>query len=158
MKYKLPVLAVRDVEISKQFYHDLFDQQVTADFGQCVTFSGGFAIQQGFDALVGIPKSSVLYQSNNMQLYFEVEDFDTFADKLYGFLDVELVHPPKTYAWHQRAVCLYDPDWHMIEVGESMAVVVKRLLRAGNTVEQSAQMTQMPINFVEQCKKGMEQI
>ena len=76
--------------------------------------------------------------------------------KLHGFLDVELVHPPKTHEWHQRVVRLYDPDWHMIEVGESMQVVARRLLEEGNTVEQTAQMTQLPIEFVEACRKGME--
>ena len=55
-----------------------------------------------------------------MELYFEVDDFDAFTEKLRRHLDVELVHPPMTHAWQQRVVRLYDPDWHMIEVGESM--------------------------------------
>ena len=110
IQYRLPLLAVRDVEVSKKFYHDLFDQEVAADLGQNVTFSGGFAIQQDFDALVDIPKCTILHQSNNMELYFEVDDFDAFMIKLHGFLDVELVHPPKTHEWHQRVVRLYDPD------------------------------------------------
>ncbi len=156
IEYKLPLLAVRDVEVSKKFYHDLFDQEVAADLGQNVTFSGGFAIQQDFDALVDIPKCTILHQSNNMELYFEVDDFDAFMIKLHGFLDVELVHPPKTHEWHQRVVRLYDPDWHMIEVGESMQVVARRLMEEGNTVEQTARMTQLPVKYVEECRKGME--
>lgn len=156
IKYRLPLLAVRDVEISKQFYHDLFDQEVALDLGQNVTFSGGFAIQQDFDKLTDVPKSTILHQSNNMELYFEVDDFDAFMEKLRGVLDVELVHPPKMHEWHQRVVRLYDPDWHMVEVGESMEVVARRLMQEGNTAEQTAQMTQMPLEFVEQCRKGME--
>ena len=27
IKFRMPLLAVRDVEISKKFYHDLFDQE-----------------------------------------------------------------------------------------------------------------------------------
>ena len=156
IEYKLPLLAVRDVDISKKFYHDLFDQEVVVDLGRNVTFSGGFAVQQDFDELADIPKSTILHQSNNMELYFEVDDFDAFMDKLHGFLDVELVHPPKVHEWQQRVVRLYDPDWHMIEVGESMAVVAQRLLKEGFTVEQAAQKTQLPVEFVEQCRKGME--
>lgn len=156
IEYKLPLLAVRDVDISKKFYHDLFDQEVVVDLGRNVTFSGGFAVQQDFDELADIPKSTILHQSNNMELYFEVDDFDAFMDKLHGFLDVELVHPPKVHEWQQRVVRLYDPDWHMIEVGESMAVVAQRLLKEGFTVEQTAQKTQLPVEFVEQCRKGME--
>lgn len=156
IKYRLPLLAVRDVEISKQFYHDLFDQEVALDLGRNVTFSGGFAIQQDFDELTDVPKSTILHQSNNMELYFEVDDFDAFMEKLRGILDVELVHPPKTHEWHQRVVRLYDPDWHMVEVGESMEVVARRLMQEGNTAEQTAQMIRMPLEFVEQCRKGME--
>ena len=156
IKYRLPLLAVRDVEICKRFYHDLFDQEVALGLGKNVTFSGGFAIQQDFDEMADVPKSTILHQSNNMELYFEVDDFDVFIDKLHSFLDVELVHPPKQHEWHQRVVRLYDPDWHMVEVGESMRVVARRLLQEGNTEEQTAEMTQLPIEFVEQIMKGME--
>ncbi len=117
MKFKTTLLAVRDIERSKKFYHDLFDQQVVLDLGRCVTLSGGFSLQQDFEWLVGIPKSTILHQSNNMELYFEVDDFDAFLDKLHGFLDVELVHPPRMHEWYQRVVRLYDPDWHMIRTG-----------------------------------------
>ena len=156
LQYRLPVLAVRNIEISKKFYHDLFDQTVALDLGHSVTFSGGFAIQEDFDQFVDIPKCTILHQSNNMELYFEVDDFDAFMIKLHGFLDVELVHPPKMYEWHQRVVRLYDPDWHMVEVGESMEVVARRLLREGYDVLQTAQIIQHPVEFVEQCRKGME--
>lgn len=156
VQYRMPVLAVRDIEISKQFYHDLFDQEVTLDLGANVTLSGGFALQEDFDELADIPKSTILHQSNNMELYFETEDFDAFLEKLHDFLDIELVHPPKMYEWHQRVVRLYDPDWHIVEVGESMEVVAQRLLREGYDVAQIAKLTQMPEPFVEQCRKGLE--
>lgn len=156
IKFRLPILAVRDVKVSKQFYHDLFDQEVVLDLGRNVTFSGGFAIQADFDELTDVPKSTILHQSHNMELYFEVDDFDEFMDRVHGFLDMELVHPPKTNERHQRVVRLYDPDWHMVEVAEAMEVVARRFLEDGYTVQQTAQMIQLPTSFVEQCRKGME--
>lgn len=155
LKYNLALIAVRDVEVSKQFYHDLFDQEVVLDLGRNVTLSGGFALQQDFDELVGIPKSTVLRQSNNMELYFEVDDFDAFLHRLDTYPGgVEYVHPPKKYEWLQRVVRIYDPDWHMIEIGESMAVIARRLLGEGLSVEQTAAHIQHPTEFVEACKKG----
>lgn len=156
IRYELPLLAVRDVEVSKRFYEELFDQQVTLDLGRNVTLSGGFALQQDFDWLVGIPKSTILHQSNNMELYFEVDDFDAFLDRLTSHPDVDLVHPAKKYEWQQRVVRLYDPDWHMIEVGESMAVIARRYLDEGHSVEQTAEVIQHPVEFVENCRKGLE--
>lgn len=156
LQYRMPVLAVRDMEVSKQFYHDLFDQEVVLDLGRNVTLSGGFSLQADFDELVDIPKCTILHQSNNMELYFETDDFDAFVEKLHDFLDIELVHPPKMHEWQQRVVRLYDPDWHIIEVGEPMDKVVQRLLGEGYDVEETASITQMPKAFVEQCKKGLE--
>ena len=91
-----------------------------------------------------------------MELYFEVDDFDAFTEKLRRHLDVELVHPPMTYAWQQRVVRLYDPDWHMIEVGESMERIALRLLDEGHSVEETAQLIHHPTDFVERCRKGLK--
>lgn len=68
--YRMPVLAVRNIEVSKQFYHDLFDQEVVLDLGRNVTLSGGFSLQEDFDKLVDIPKCTILHQSNNMEPVF----------------------------------------------------------------------------------------
>lgn len=48
MEFKLALLAVKDVNISKKFYKELFNQNVILDLGRNVTFSGGFAIQEDF--------------------------------------------------------------------------------------------------------------
>jgi catechol 2,3-dioxygenase-like lactoylglutathione lyase family enzyme len=66
-------LAVNEVEASKRFYTDLFEQKVVLDLGWNVTFSGGFAVQQNFAWLVGLPEDTVVEKSNNMELYFEVD-------------------------------------------------------------------------------------
>ena len=118
--------------------------------------SSGFSVQQDFDRLTGVPKSTILHQSHNMELYFEVDDFDAFTEKLRRHLDVELVHPPMTHAWQQRVVRLYDPDWHMIEVGESMEHIALRLLDEGRSVEETAALIHHPTDFVEQCRKGLK--
>ncbi|SFG08346.1 hypothetical protein SAMN05660649_00609 [Desulfotomaculum arcticum] len=38
MEFKLALLAVKDVGVSKQFYAELFDQKVALDLGWNVTF------------------------------------------------------------------------------------------------------------------------
>ena len=47
-----------------------------------------------------------------------------------------------------RVVRLYDPDFHLIEVGESMAVIARRLLDEGLSVEETAAQIQHPVAFV----------
>lgn len=151
MKFELPLLAVRDVAVSKQFYKQLFGQAVTLDLGKNVTFSGGFAIQQDFAWLTGIEPETVVGKSHNMELYFEAEDFDEFLLLLKKHPQVKLVHPPKKHEWQQRVVRIYDPDFHMIEIGESMAVIARRFLAQGLSARQVAQIIQHPVEFVQGC-------
>lgn len=151
MKFQLPLLAVKDVEVSKTFYKQLFEQEVVLDLGKNVTFSGGFAIQQDFAWLADIDPASVMRKSHNMELYFEVEDFDEFLLLLEKHKDVKLVNPPKKHEWQQRVVRIYDPDFHMIEVGESMEVIARRYLSQGFSVEKVSEIIQHPIEFVQRC-------
>lgn len=154
MQFKCALIAVKDIEVSKKFYAELFGQQVAMDLGWNVTLSGGFVLQQEFAWLCDIPKESVLQKSNNMELYFEVEDFDAFMNKLSAYPQIEYVAPPKKHAWQQRAVRIYDPDYHIIEIGESMAAIAKRYLAEGKSVEETAAIIQHPIEFVLAARDG----
>lgn len=154
MRFGCALIAVKDVELSKRFYCELLEQSVTVDFGWNVTLSGGFALQQEFAWLCDIPKESVVERSNNMELYFVVDDFDAFIEKLNAYPDVKYVHAPKTHEWKQRVVRIYDPDWHIIEIGESMVVIAKRYLAKGYTVEETATLIQHPEAFVQAVKNG----
>jgi len=44
----------------------------------------------------------------------------------------------------------YDPDYHIVEVGEPMDSVVKRYLSEGFSVDETVQRTSMPKEFVAQ--------
>ena len=154
MEFRMALLAVKDVEASKTFYETLFDQTVALDLGENVTFSGGFGIQEDFARLTGIEPESVVRKSDNMELYFEVDDFDAFICRLGTYPEVKYVHPPLKHDWQQRVVRIYDPDDHMIEIGESMAVIARRYLSEGYSVEETSKIIQHPLEFVEQCNRG----
>ena len=135
MKYQLPLIVVSDLERSKAFYKKHLGLDVEVDFGANVTLTGGIALQtletwQGF-----IDGLGVTFKGNAGELYFEEDDFDGFIQKLDG---VELVHPPKEHAWGQRAVRFYDPDGHIIEVGENMTSVARRFSDSGMTAKEVA--------------------
>ena len=40
------------------------------------------------------------------------------------------------HGWGQRVVRFYDPDGHIIEVGEDLKMVIRRFLAAGMTMEE----------------------
>ena len=154
MKFVCSLIAVSDLETSKRFYQEVFNQEITMDLGANVSFSGGFAIQLDFPGLLGLDPDSVAKKSNNFEMYFEEDDFDAFLKKLELRDDIEYIHPAKKYPWQQRVVRIYDPDKHIIEVGEAMAAIARRYLAEGKSIEETAQIIQHPVEFVQNVANG----
>lgn len=153
LKFVCSLIAVTNLEASKKFYQEVLNQKITLDLGWNVWFSGGFAIQLNFADIVSVDKQSVKTKSHNFELYFEEDDFDGFLEKLKILDGIDYVHLPKKHAWQQRVVRLYDPDGHIVEVGESMAVVAKSFLNQGFSVEETAKIIQHPVEFVKNVQE-----
>lgn len=136
MNYGYTVLAVADVHTARTFYEDLFALELYQDYGLNIAFTCGLSLQQKFDWLVGIPAEQIVQNSNNMELAFETEDFDGFLQKLKAYPQIRYLHDVMEHSWGQRVIRFYDLDGHLIEVGESMAMVIRRFLKEGLTMEQ----------------------
>lgn len=65
----------------------------------------------------------VALPNNAGELYFEEDDMETFCNHLQTF-DIHYVHELFEHRWGQRVVRFYDPDKHMIKVGETLDAVV----------------------------------
>jgi catechol 2,3-dioxygenase-like lactoylglutathione lyase family enzyme len=154
MEYRCALLAVKDVRRSLAFYQKWFDLEVEVDLGWNIGLKGGLALQEHFAELIGLPPESVMTRSHNMELYFECEDLDAFERRLGEDPTVERVHPVKEYPWRQRVLRIYDPDRHIIEIGESMTMVFKRLMAEGNSVEDTARLTEHPVSYVRATVEG----
>ena len=149
MKYQGVCIAVKDVHLSKKFYQDLFGLEVFQDYGRNISF-GGLSLQQDFDWLLGIPPKSVLNEPHNMELYFEEDKFDDFIAKLEQRSDIRYIdNVVKEAGWGQRSIRFYDPDHHIIEVGEEMKMVVKRFLDSGMSMEQTAERMNISVSDLE---------
>ena len=155
MKFKNPMLVVTDIDRSVAFYRKVFGLRVIMDFGANKTLTGGLALQtlETWQEFIGT--DNIVFGNNNFELYFEEDDFDAFIERLKEY-DVEYVHPVKTHSWGQRVVRIYDPDRHIIEIGENLKVVCKRFLDSGMTAKQVAEKMDVPIKFVNSLiKKGL---
>lgn len=152
MKFENPMLIVTDMARTVEFYQKVLGLQVIMDFGANKTLTGGLALQTMDTYKDFIDKKEVSFGGNNFEVYFEEDDFDTFASKLKEY-DIEYVHPVKEHSWGQRVVRFYDPDKHIIEVGENMKVVCKRFLDSGMTLEQVAERMDVPMEYVTECMR-----
>lgn len=141
MRYRSTLLAVADMTLSRRFYCELLGLRVTVDFGANITLSDALSLQtrDSWQAFIEKPAEEIRFGHNAAELYFEADDLDGFLRRLAAWPDIRYVHPPKEHRWGQRVVRFYDPDGHMVEVGENMAAVVRRFLAGGMTVAQAAE-------------------
>ena len=97
---------------------DLFQLEVITDFGRNVILSEGLVLQEKtlWEEFV---EQKVVPGGNAMELYFEHNDLDAFAKKLEESLyEIQYVNHLMQHEWGQRVIRFYDPDMHLIEVGE----------------------------------------
>lgn len=150
MKLKNILIVVNDIEVSKAFYRELFGLTVVTDFGENVILTEGLVLQEKkvWEKLI---EKNVKISGNDAELYFAENDMDGFLEKLHhSKWDIEYVNPLIEHDWGQRVIRLYDPDKHIIEVGEALEFVARRCLKEGMTVEETARKTQLPIDMIQQ--------
>ena len=153
MHFSSTLLAVADIDLSVRFYTNALGLSVVSDFGSNVTLTGGVCLQtvESWKKLTGI--SDVVPGGCDCELYFETEDFDGFIARLDIISSIRFVHRPKEHEWGQRVVRFFDPDMHIIEVGENIAFVCRRFISDGMTAEQVAKRMDVPLSFVISCLK-----
>lgn len=151
LKFTAPLILVEELARSRRFYEQLLGQQVKYDFGEDIEFEGGFSIhlKSHFQSLLG---QAVRHPTGETgfwgELYFQTNDLDPYFRSLEE-AGVEFIHPVKEQPWGQRTVRLYDPDGHIIEIGESMEAVVWRLHQLGEPLAAIAEKCSMPLDFIE---------
>ena len=147
MKYQSVMLVVRNVEKSKEFYKDILDLNVVADFGANVILTDNIALQELDKWREFIDNKEVILNGNDKELYFEEDNFDEFVEKLDN-RNVDFVHRVIEHSWGQRAVRFYDLDKHIIEVGEPISIVIKRFLDSGLSIEETAKRMDVPVEYI----------
>ena len=149
-KFLGSVFFVEDIEKSKKFYLEVLGQKISVDHGRCVGFEGGFSLwlREYAHQIMGFVNSD---EQKSMipdaEIYFESVDIE----KCLSFLKakkVDFVHDMLEQPWGQRCFRLYDPDGHVVEVGEPMWVVIKRFSDLGWSVERIVEKTFMPEQIV----------
>ncbi len=111
MKLKNVLIVVKDIEKSKQFYHDLFGLNMVLDNDGNMILTEGLVLQDEKIWKKFLEKE-IIPKSNSCELYFEE------LDLLYP--DIQYVHRLMTHSWGQKVIRFYDLDGNLIEVGTPM--------------------------------------
>jgi catechol 2,3-dioxygenase-like lactoylglutathione lyase family enzyme len=146
------VLFVKDIEVSKEFYTGILGMIIDLDFGKNVIFKNGLTIWEIkkdniIPSTLGIGNISNT-QVNRFEIYFETGNLSEIVNTLKGN-KVLFLHEMHEEPWGQRTIRFFDPDNHLIEVGESMKQFVRRFYDQGLTVEGISKRTGVPIEEIE---------
>lgn len=120
MKLKNILIVVKDIEKSKQFYHDLFGLDMVLDNDGNMILTEGLVLQDEtvWKRFIG---KGVIPENNSCELYFEERRIEAFIEKLEAlYPEIRYVNRLMTHSWGQKAVRFYDLDGNLIEVGTPM--------------------------------------
>ena len=120
MKLKNILIVVKDIEKSKQFYHDLFGLDTVLDNEGNMILTEGLVLQEEriWKDFLG---REVLPENNSCELYFEEKEIEVFVEKLEKlYPSIRYVNKLMTHSWGQKVVRFYDLDGNLIEVGTPM--------------------------------------
>ncbi len=120
MKLRNILIVVRDIEKSKQFYHDLFGLDMVLDNDGNMILTEGLVLQDEkiWKEFLG---QEIISKNNSCELYFEESDIEAFVAKLERlYPSIQYVNRLMTHSWGQKVVRFYDLDGNLIEVGTPM--------------------------------------
>jgi len=142
------VLFVKDMETSRRFYEQLLGQEVAMDHGLNVGYKSGLSLWQQDYALSVIHDKPVrLKRGNDLEIYFESGTIDEMYDAVRS-AGAPIVHEIREQPWGQRVFRFHDPDKIVIEIGEPMDALVKRLKREVMTDDEIVKKTTLPREIV----------
>ena len=127
MKLKNILIVVKDIEKSRQFYHDLFGIDLVLDNDGNMILTEGLVLQDEkiWKNFLG---KDIISKSNSCELYFEEQDIEAFIEKLERmYPNIEYVNRLMTHSWGQRVIRFYDLDGNLIEVGTPMESIAFNL-------------------------------
>jgi catechol 2,3-dioxygenase-like lactoylglutathione lyase family enzyme len=114
-----PLPFTADVAIARDFYRDVVGLQVLEDAGDFVRFDGGFALHDGASLLrrMSAPlQDKTPFGRANLVLYFETDDLEAAHEWIAA--RAVMLHPIVNENWGARVFRFFDPDGHIIEMGE----------------------------------------
>ena len=117
MKLKNILIVVKDIEKSKQFYHDLFGLDTVLDNDGNMILTEGLVLQDEKVWKQFLDKD-VISKNNSCELYFEEKDIEAFVQKLENlYPSIQYVNRLMMHSWGQKVIRFYDLDGNLIEVG-----------------------------------------
>ena len=147
MKFHSTVIFVKDIAKAKDFYTRFLKFTIEHDFGKNVILSNGLTLWEIGENHIISRQLETGKPSNRFELYFETEDIDgTF--EILNSAGIKFLHQMHEEPWGQRTIRFFDPDDHLIEIGEPLEVFVGNMNQKGLSVIQISKKSGIPVETV----------
>ena len=117
------IVLVKDIKVSKKFYTEVMGLKIISDYDTIVTFENHFVIHDSNNLLNTIygkkPAKNLLRGKRNIDIYFESDDLEAEYKKV-SESGTKIIHGIKEQHWGQKVFRFYDPDNHIVEIGEPL--------------------------------------
>lgn len=147
MRLHSTVIFVKDIEKSKDFYTRYLGFSIDHDFGKNVVLNAGLTIWEILPEHIINKQLKKTDDSNRFELYFETNNIEAIFNDLKK-VGVHFFHKIQEEPWGQRTFRFYDPDKHLIEIGEPLEVFVENMSKKGLTETQISKKTGIPLDTV----------
>jgi catechol 2,3-dioxygenase-like lactoylglutathione lyase family enzyme len=135
MKFHSSVIFVNDIEKSKDFYVQLLNQEIEHDFGKNVILKSGLTIWEIRPEHIISKALETKGSVNRFELYFETELIEEKHEQIKS-KNIDFLHEIHEEPWGQRTIRFFDPDKHLIEIGEPLPTFIKNMNKKGLSVKQ----------------------
>jgi catechol 2,3-dioxygenase-like lactoylglutathione lyase family enzyme len=149
MRFHSSVVFVNDIQVSKEFYTRFLGFKIEYDFGKNLILDHGVTLWELDSSHIIAKELQTSVNSNRFELYFEEEDITTFCSDLKkaGIIFLHEIHEEP---WGQQTLRFFDPDGHLIEIGEPMEVFVSNMIRKGMTLRETSLKSGIPEETIRQ--------
>jgi len=151
------VLFVTDIARSRAVYEGAFGLVPEVETGAMVAYKGGLAIWEATSArtvVYGDPMEGVgTATRHGAEVWFETDDPEGSSRRV-AAAGLTFLHPVREEAWGQKTFRCFDPDGHLIEVGETMAGFIRRMRAEGMDASAIAEKTGMTKWAVQEYLEG----
>ncbi len=120
------IVFVKDINRSKQFYIDVLGLKIVQDLDTIVFFENHFVIHIADSIIKTVFKKNNRFAKmkqgrKNILIYFETNKLTECYKKI-ETMKVKFIHGIEEQAWGQKVFRFFDPDGHIVEIGEPFRV------------------------------------
>lgn len=157
IKFHSTVIMTEEFEQMKSFYHEILQQKIEFDFGNCIGFKNGLSLwklKEEYPISKKLGRTFDKSGNNNLEIYFETDDFELVVENLKKH-KLNYLHKEIEELWGQQTIRFYDPENNIVEIGETIPCFVKRFRNQGMSAEEVSRKTSVPIEMVNEiCQEN----